>query len=283
MNMKNTIRKIALLSLTLFLASCNQNVESNSATNKESTADTSKTESSKESTAATEPEKKSDIVTLSWSESDLKAMSKYLNGYTSLPFPTGFTSTYVEASGTDSDGECFIAYDSNSGDLCSSYGKQLLDCDFTYDEEGSEDGYYYYYLTFEDATDEIWVQVDYYQNDFEIFAWVETGIDTSATFPYSTIDTFLSMSNVDESIVPSFELAEGMEYEIYVGEGYLIIGGEYDTTIDEETYLNDYMTKLTNAGYTLDTANYYASNETYSIGMYYGVSDGYFSIQPFAI
>ncbi len=283
--MKNTIRKIAMLSLTLFLASCNQNVDSSTASNSDSTADTTKTSTVDTSNSESNGESTDATAKLTWSASDLTAMSTYLDGYTGLPFPTGFTSDYVEASGTDSDGECFIVYDSNCGDLSASYGKQLLEADFTYDEEDSSDGYYYYYTAIEDTTDEIWVQIDYYQNDFEIFAWVEGGVDvdTYPTFPYSVIATSLSMSSVDESVVPSFELATGKVYEVYAGDGYLVIGGEYDTTIDEETYLSNYMTKLTSAGYTLDTDNYYASNETYSIAMYYGIGDGYFSIQPFSI
>ncbi len=288
--MKNTIRKIALLSMTLFLASCNQNTESI----KESTSDSSYCPIT-ESTGSTESENtgisdtsKENPSELTWSESDLAAMSQYLKGYTSLPFPIGFTSSYVEASGTDLDGVCFLVYDSNSGDLTESYGKQLLAAGFTYDEENSEEGDYYdYYLSLEDSTDEIWVQIDYYQNDFEIFAWVEgeedSDTDTSASFPYSTIASCLSMTKIDESIVPSFELADGKKYEIYSGDGYLVIGGEYDTTIEEETYLSNYMTKLTDCGYTLTEDRYYASNETYSIAMYYAIGDGYFSIQPFTI
>lgn len=277
--MKNTIKKIALLSLTLFLASCNQNTDST----KESSLDSSSnpvsqsaiSESSETTNGIT-----TDKATLTWSESDLSVMSEYLNGYTSLPFPIGFTSSYVEASGTDEDEECFIVYDSNCGDLSESYGKQLIDSSFTYDEEDSGDGYYYYYLSLEDSNDEIWVQIDYYQTDFEIFAWVEISVDNSATFPYDQIATFYSISTVDENILPSFALASGEEYDIYPsGTEYLLIGGIYDTTIEEATYVSDYEAKLTKAGYTVDSANGSASNTTYSISLMYMAMSGYFSIQ----
>lgn len=277
--MKNTIKKIALLSLTLFLASCNQNTDSTKKSSLDSSSNSVSQSAISESSETTNGIT-TDKATLTWSESDLSVMSEYLNGYTSLPFPIGFTSSYVEASGTDEDEECFIVYDSNCGDLSESYGKQLIDSSFTYDEEDSGDGYYYYYLSLEDSNDEIWVQIDYYQTDFEIFAWVEISVDNSATFPYNQIATFYSLSTVDENILPSFALASGEEYDIYPsGTEYLLIGGIYDTTIEEATYVSDYEAKLTKAGYTVDSANGSASNTTYSISLMYMAMSGYFSIQ----
>lgn len=277
--MKNTINKIALLSLTLFLASCNQNTDSTKESSLDSSSNSVSQSAISESSETTNGIT-TDKATLTWSESDLSVMSEYLNGYTSLPFPIGFTSSYVEASGTDEDEECFIVYDSNCGDLSESYGKQLIDSSFTYDEEDSGDGYYYYYLSLEDSNDEIWVQIDYYQTDFEIFAWVEISVDNSATFPYDQIATFYSLSTVDENILPSFALASGEEYDIYPsGTEYLLIGGIYDTTIEEATYVSDYEAKLTKAGYTVDSANGSASNTTYSISLMYMAMSGYFSIQ----
>lgn len=277
--MKNTIKKIALLSLTLFLASCNQNTDSTKESSLDSSSNSVSQSAISESSETTNGIT-TDKATLTWSESDLSVMSEYLNGYTSLPFPIGFTSSYVEASGTDEDEECFIVYDSNCGDLSESYGKQLIDSSFTYDEEDSGDGYYYYYLSLEDSNDEIWVQIDYYQTDFEIFAWVEISVDNSATFPYDQIATFYSLSTVDENILPSFALASGEEYDIYPsGTEYLLIGGIYDTTIEEATYVSDYEAKLTKAGYTVDSANGSASNTTYSISLMYMAMSGYFSIQ----
>lgn len=278
--MKNTIKKIALLSFTLFLASCNQNKDSVIESKSDPASDSFVSTSSAASTSDSKEESTSTKQELTWSESDLTAMSTYLDGYTSLPFPTGFTSTYVEASGTDEDGECFIVYDSNCGDLSQSYGAQLLSSNFTYDEEDSEDGFYYYYLALTDSTNEIWVQIDYYQNDFEIFAWVEAQVDSVASFPYDTIATFLSMSTVDETIIPSFALANGKEYYVYPsGTEYLVIGGEYDTTIEEETYVSNYEEKLKEASYTVDSENATATNATYSITMQYMAMSGFFSIQ----
>lgn len=277
--MKNTIKKIALLSLTLFLASCNQNTDSTKESSLDSSSDPISQSAIPESSETTNGTT-TDKATLTWSESDLSVMSEYLNGYTSLPFPIGFTSSYVEASGTDEDEECFIVYDSNCGDLSESYGKQLIDSSFTYDEEDSGEGYYYYYLSLEDSKDEIWVQIDYYQTDFEIFAWVEISVDNSATFPYDQIATFYSLSKVDETVLPSFALANGEEYDVYTsGTEYLLIGGIYDTTIEEATYVSDYEAKLSNAGYTVDSANGSATNTTYSISLMYMAMSGYFSIQ----
>ena len=130
-----------------------------------------------------------------WSESDLKDMSKFLNGYTCLPFPEGFTNAYVNASGTDEDEECFIAYDGECGDLSESYGKQLTAASFVFDsKETDEDGdFYYYTYAIEDSNDLIYVQFDYYRDAFEIFAWYEVGAPTYETFPYEAIAAFFKL------------------------------------------------------------------------------------------
>ena len=217
-----------------------------------------------------------------WSESDLKEMSKYLNGYTCLPFPEGFTSAYVEASGTDQDEECFIAYDGECGDLSESYGEQLLAASFAFDSKTTdEDGdVYYYTYAIEDSNDQIIVQFDYYLNAFEIFAWYEEGAPTYETFPYEVIGTFFQLETIDESILPSFSLLEGQKYDAYAsGETYFVVGGYYDTSIEEATYVANYETSLTNAGYTVDSESGTAINEAKLLKVEYMASEGYFFIQ----
>lgn len=217
-----------------------------------------------------------------WSESDLKDMSKYLNGYTCLPFPEGFTNAYVNASGTDEDEECFIAYDGECGDLSESYGKQLTAASFVFDsKETDEDGdFYYYTYAIEDSNDLIYVQFDYYRDAFEIFAWYEVGAPTYETFPYEAIAAFFKLEKVDESALPSFPLLSGQKYDGYAsGETYFLVGGNYDTSIEEATYVANYETALTNAGYTVDSENGTAINEAKLLKVEYMASDGYFFIQ----
>lgn len=117
--MKKRIMKLALLSISLSLFSCTSNennpsVSSNETLKSEETSSVNEsvseeTSSSKESVS--EENSSSEEKPTAWSESDLQKMSTYLNGYTCLPFPIGFTSSYVEASGTDEEGESFIVYD----------------------------------------------------------------------------------------------------------------------------------------------------------------------------
>ena len=217
-----------------------------------------------------------------WSESDFKDMSKYLHGYTCLPFPGGFTNAYVNASGTDQDEECFIAYDYECGDLSESYGKQLTAASFVFDsKETDEDGdLYYYTYAIEDSNDLINVQFDYYRDAFEIFAWYEVGAPTYETFPYEAIAAFFKFEKVDESALPSFPLLAGQKYDGYAsGETYFLIGGNYDTSVEEATYVANYETSLTNAGYTVDSKNGTAIHETNLLKVEYMASEGYFSIQ----
>lgn len=223
-----------------------------------------------------------EVNSTAWSESDLKEMARYLNGYTCLPFPKGFTSSYVQASGTDEEGECFIVYDDECGDLSESYGKQLAAASFVFDsKETDESGdIYFYTYAIEDSNDLIYVQFDYYLDAFEIFAWYEEGAPTYETFPYEAIGTFFKLDQVDETILPSFPLLAGQKYDGYAsGETYFLVGGNYDTSIEEATYIANYETSLTNAGYTVDSENGTAINEAKLLKVEYMASEGYFFIQ----
>lgn len=270
---------LALASMCMGLVSCGSREETSSntgnASNNGSTASSTTSGNATESTPdETNP--------TAWSESDLKDMSKYLNGYTCLPFPQGFTNAYVNASGTDEDGECFIAYDGECGDLSESYGKQLTAASFVFDsKETDEDGdVYYYTYAIEDSNDLIYVQFDYYRDAFEIFAWYEVGAPTYETFPYEAIAAFFKLEKVDESALPSFPLLSGQKYDGYAsGETYFLVGGNYDTSIEEATYVANYETALTNAGYTVDSENGTAINEAKLLKVEYMASEGYFFIQ----
>lgn len=270
---------LALASMCMGLVSCGSREETSSntgnASNNGSTASSTTSGNATESTPdETNP--------TAWSESDLKDMSKYLNGYTCLPFPQGFTNAYVNASGTDEDEECFIAYDGECGDLSESYGKQLTAASFVFDsKETDEDGdVYYYTYAIEDSNDLINVQFDYYRDAFEIFAWYEVGAPTYETFPYEAIAAFFKLEKVDESALPSFPLLSGQKYDGYAsGETYFLVGGNYDTSIEEATYVANYETALTNAGYTVDSKNGTAIHETNLLKVEYMASEGYFFIQ----
>lgn len=280
---------LALASMCMGLVSCGSGKETSSnagnASNNGSTASstTSGNVGGSSTTSGNTTESTPDETNpTAWSESDLKDMSKYLNGYTCLPFPQGFTNAYVNASGTDEDGECFIAYDGECGDLSESYGKQLTAASFVFDsKETDEDGdVYYYTYAIEDSNDLIYVQFDYYRDAFEIFAWYEVGAPTYETFPYEAIAAFFKLEKVDESALPSFPLLSGQKYDGYAsGETYFLVGGNYDTSIAESTYVANYETALANAGYTVDSENGTAINEAKLLKVEYMASEGYFFIQ----
>ena len=280
---------LALASMCMGLVSCGDREETSSntgnASNNGSTASSTTSQNvggSSTSSGNTTESTPDETNPTAWSESDLKDMSKYLNGYTCLPFPQGFTNAYVNASGTDEDEECFIAYDGECGDLSESYGKQLTAASFVFDsKETDEDGdFYYYTYAIEDSNDLIYVQFDYYRDAFEIFAWYEVGAPTYETFPYEAIAAFFKLEKVDESALPSFPLLSGQKYDGYAsGETYFLVGGNYDTSIEEATYVANYETALANAGYTVDSENGTAINVAKLLKVEYMASDGYFFIQ----
>lgn len=270
---------LALASMCMGLVSCGSGKETSSNAGNASNNGSATSSTTSGNTTESTPDETNPTA---WSESDLKDMSKYLNGYTCLPFPQGFTNAYVNASGTDEDEECFIAYDGECGDLSESYGEQLTAASFVFDsKETDEDGdVYYYTYAIEDSNDLIYVQFDYYRDAFEIFAWYEVGAPTYETFPYEAIAAFFKLEKVDESALPSFPLLSGQKYDGYAsGETYFLVGGNYDTSIEEATYVANYETALANAGYTVDSENGTAINEAKLLKVEYMASEGYFFIQ----
>lgn len=293
--MKKSLIALMGLSLVLGLSACNQGSDSPSESNLPSTPLSSDSvdsgASSDASVEGSSSERGGDIASSSsvsseeglpsaWSESDLAAMAFYLNGYTDLPFPKGFTENYVEASGTDSDGECFLVYDTCK-DLSSSYALQLQESGFVYDESSSskEEGYFTYFHDIADSIDEIGVQFYYEQGKFNIFAWIEEGTPSSETFPYDEIAAFLGKETLSASEVPSFALAEGEPYYYYsIEEGYkcFTVFGAIKEGSDENAYVAAYSASLSALGYVVSEKDQVAQSEDFGIEASYMAMDGSF-------
>ena len=293
--MKKSLIALMGLSLALGLSACNQRPDSPSESSLPSTPlssdsvdsgasiDASVEGSSSEQggdIASSSSDRSEEGLPSAWSESDLAAMALYLNGYTDLPFPKGFTENYVEASGTDSDGECFVVYDTCE-DLSSSYALQLQESGFVYDELDSseEEGYFTYFHDIADSIDEIGVQFYYEQGEFNIFAWIEEGTPSSETFPYDEIAAFLGKETLSASEVPSFALAEGEPYYYYsIEEGYkcFTVFGAIEEGSDENAYVSAYSASLSALGYVVSEKDQVARSEDFGIEASYMVNDGSF-------
>lgn len=265
--MKKIAKTFVLLLSSAFLMSCGDMQEQPSSTKGEDTSNDTSLSSDL------------DVSPTSWSASDLTSMAAYLGEGVSLPFPLGFTSEYVEASGTDEDGVCFIAYDYGSGDLTSSYSTLLLADGFN-EEESEDEGYCFFSKGGVDEENDLWVQIDYIDDCFEVFAWLEASIPTFETFPYAEINSFFGLS-LSETTLPSFDLAQDELYQGYGSENgvYFYVGGYFDTKASDDDYLLDYATKLETAGYTVDLDNNLATNETLSFKVEFMSSEGYFFLQ----
>lgn len=294
--MKKSLIALMGLSLALGLSACNQGPDSPSESNLPSTPlssdsvdsgasfDASAEGSSSEQggdIASSDPLSSEEGLPSAWSESDLASMALYLNGYTDLLFPKGFTENYIEASGTDSDGECFLVYDTCK-DLSSSYALQLQESGFVYDELSSskEEGYFTYFHDIADSIDEIGVQFYYEQGKFNIFAWIEEGTPSSETFPYDEIAAFLGKETLSASEVPSFALAEGEPYYYYsIEEGYnkcFAVYGAIEEGSNENAYIAAYSASLSALGYVVSEKDQVAQSEDFGIEASYMVVDGSF-------
>lgn len=246
--MKNKYLLPILAMLTL-LSSCGDNISTSDESTSESSSETITTTTDTNTETTSEDE----VPPTEWSEEDKSEMVKFLGEGVTIPFVDGFTSKYVNASGTDEDGECFIVYDYHSGDLSSTYGSVLVNDGFAY-YEGSDDEYKYYTKSVKDGQYILWVQLDYYQTAFEVFAWVEVAEKESEAFPYSEISSFLNVT-LNESNFPSFALASGNKYSSTLSsdslDKYILISGTIDTTIESATYLTSYTKSLEEKGFTV--------------------------------
>lgn len=259
--------KICALAYFGLLASC----KANEALSSEQNNPSSSTGGSSSSTIEDMPTE--------WNEDDLKDMVTFLGEGVTLPFPIGFTANYVLASGTDEDGECFIVYDAYSGDLSTSYSAQLIEDGFTKDSS-DDDGYIYFIKENITADKDLWVQIDFVDDEFEIFAYLETATPRFESFPYSEINTFFSLS-LSETNLPSFTLREGKKYDGYSSTDgkYFYVGGYIATSITDEDYYLDYAVKLEGLGYNVDLDNALATLDSLSFKVEFSCMDGYFFLQ----
>ncbi len=300
--MKKQLLFISLLSAGFILSSCgekpaessnNDNTENSSSKVEEKSS--SNAEASSESSSAAEASSSKDDTSspddeieyaTAWSEDDLADMSTYIKTGYVLPFAKGLTTDYINDSGELSDGStAFVVYDYLSGDLSASYAKTLSDNGFELDYVGDDDGmpYYNYYFELTDETALVCVQFYYaedtYGESFNIFAWYQEG-GKSAEFPYSSIQAHLDLEiTLNTTNLPSFTLDEGEKYDHYPSDDYYCVGGYFDSSVSDDDYTSAYEAALTEVGYTVDSANGDAINETLSLEIQYMAYYGYFFIE----
>ncbi len=272
---KNSLRRLLWPLLMVTLIGCQQGGEEgkSSVSSDDSSVSSSDISSSVSSSDQSLP--------TAWTESDLAAMKKYLGEGVNIPFPYGVSENYIEASGTDSDGVCFIVYDSTVGDITASYCAILEQDGFIADTtDEDEEGYYYYCKNVLDDTYQLWVQTDYYDGDFEIFAWVEALAPQYESFPYDVINGYFGVS-LSEASFPSFVLAADEKYDAYGSDdgNYFYVGGYFDTNTSDDDYLSAYQTALSNKGFVVDASASSAINETLALKVEMMAVEGYFIIQ----
>ena len=210
-----------------------------------------------------------------WTEDDLEDMAYYI-GDNVIPFPTGITSNYE--TDTDLYGEAFLVYDEDCGDLVDAYEELLLADGYTYSEDDSDEdeGYYTYIKDLENG-DDLFVQTDYIDGYFEVFAWLETPIESYATFPYEKINEALGTS-LSESNFPSFELDDEEEYYLSVYDDYVLVYGYIDSSISDDDFDEDYLAAFEDMGFTLDDEYYAATSEDLGVETYWYADSGVASL-----
>ena len=274
--------KICALACFGLLASCKTNEVLSSEQNNPSSSSGDSSSTTREDTSSTSngnSSSTSEDMPTGWSQDDLNDMVTFLGEGVTLPFPIGFTANYVLASGTDKDGECFIVYDAYSGDLSASYSAQLIADGFIKDSSDDE-GYIYFIKENITSDKDLWVQIDFVDKEFEIFAYLENATPRFETFPYSEINSFFSLS-LSESNLPSFTLREGEKYDGYSSTDgrYFYVGGYIATNITDEDYFLDYAVKLEGLGYQVDLDNALATLDSLSFKVEFSCIDGYFFLQ----
>ncbi len=295
--------KLLLVVLGLLtLTSCNDKTSSNSSqssyaetssqesisssSNKDSSSIISTSISSNDSLSSSSESISKDIA-MTWSSEDLEDMEIYLNDSNfPLPFPTTFTSSYVNASGTDSDGVCFIVYDTYASNQLAlkaqqAYAAQLVDANFTKEETEYDDIEIYSYTLTEYT---VYIQIGVENtNEFVIYGYYEYNYEESDSFPYSQIASFYNVSENDaKQIVPAFSLDTNEKYAYYHFDeddiNYFYIGGYIPSSL-ESTIEDDYITALTNLNYTYNSTTQMYVNTTTNYEVGFMLSDGYFFVQ----
>ena len=268
-------KPLMILACGALLASCsagNAPVENSKEVPYEgSTSEVVENSSSKQETSNVIDISAPDDYPTSWTEADLEEMAYYI-GENVIPFPLGITSNYE--TDTDYYGEAFLVYDEECGDLCDAYGELLLADGFSYSESDSdeEENYYTYYKTLEDESD-LYVQADYTDGYFDVFAWLEIPMETYATFPYEAINENLGTS-LNETNFPSFEIDEGESYYLSVyDDSYVLVYGYLSSDVDDSDFEADYEEAFSNMGFSID--EYYdATNETLGVEASWYAEDG---------
>lgn len=275
--------QVSFLSLPLF--ACNDTSTGQISSSMESSSfeeATTESSSSYEESSSVESSSSDESLSLNWSNESISYMKKYLNGFISIPFPIGFSSSYVDASGADEE-EGFYVYEFLDSDLTSSYEKQLLDAGFALIEtdDPSFEGKIYSFQI-ENSSDTLILQTEFvYPNTsysrFDIYAYYEFGAPKSDSFPYEAINLFFNTNDISAENLPSFDLRENEKYDYYLSGEMYIVGGHFDSSLDDDDYVANYQGKLEDIGYIVNDG--VGVNSNISLKVEFMASDGYFFVQ----
>lgn len=282
---------IPLILSSFFICSCNEAVTSPFDDSKDSSIELSSEITTLESSETKEDSISIDTSSVSssstdqaatWREESINSMKKYLKGFDLLPFPNGFSSNYIDASGADQDGDSFYVYDFLKENISSSYEKQLIEAGF---QEGYIDGEFkgiVYWILNPGTNDIIYVQGELvYPNTaysrYDIFAWYEVGAPKKETFPYEEINSFFGVNNISQENLPSFQLSAGEKYDYYSSSAFYYVGGNFSKEINDSIFVSSYESSLTKAGYEAKDGT--AINSSIGLKVEYMATQGYFLFQ----
>ncbi len=256
--MEKCLKLLTVLSCVCILASCDSSTTSASSSTSDSTSNTSTSNSTSLPVSALSE----------WSAEDKANIKKAFNDNESIdiPVPTGFTTSYVNAS-QELDGDyCFYVYDSECGDITDSYETQLIAADYSFYFD--EDGVLGYAKFVENSLEAYIVQFGYNEDfeEFEIFAWysADGGQYITSSYPYDKINDFFTL-NVNNTTLPSFEVVSGGTYQSAPYDNKFLVSGFISST----SYLSTYSSALEAAGYVVeeDEGSYYALNSTVGLSI----------------
>ncbi len=282
---------IPLILSSFFICSCNEVTTSpfddskNSSTELSSEITTPESSETKEDSISIDTSSVSSSSTdqaATWREESINSMKKYLKGFDLLPFPNGFSSNYIDASGADQDGDSFYVYDFLKENISSNYEKQLIEAGF---QEGYiDDGFkgIAYWILNPGTNDIIYVQGELvYPNTaysrYDIFAWYEVGAPKKETFPYEEINSFFGVNNISQENLPSFQLSSGEKYDYYSSSAFYYVGGNFSKEISDSIFASSYESSLTKAGYEAKDGT--AIKSSIGLKVEYMATQGYFLLQ----
>lgn len=280
-----------LILSSFFICSCNEAVTSPFDDSKDSSIELSSKITTPESSETKEDSISIDTSSVSsssinqaatWREESINSMKKYLKGFDLLPFPNGFSSNYIDASGADQDGDSFYVYDFLKENISSSYEKQLIEAGFQEGYIGGEFKGIVYWILNPGTNDIIYVQGELvYPNTaysrYDIFAWYEVGAPKKETFPYEEINSFFGASNISQENLPSFQLSSGEKYDYYSSSAFYYVGGNFSKEISDSIFASSYESSLTKAGYEVKDGT--AINSSIGLKVECMATQGYFLLQ----